>query len=352
MKTHNTTRMKRKTAVFAVFVCLFLTAGVFVSAQERIQLKIASLAPPRSPWDIQLKELAQKWYEITNGAVTVTFYDATSLGGEKSVLQKLNPPRPGQKPPLDGAVLSSVGLNEMAPDVHIYTLSIPFLIQNQGELDRVLDEFGDELLAEFDAKGFTVVAWTNVGWLSFYTKDPYNNLQSLSKIKIASAGLDSPVLGETFRAAGLSVEDIQSSKILQSLKSSSGVRGFSAVHMYAYVTGFYKNINYAMNTKMCPVMAGLVISNSSWERIPEKYKPEMIAAVEEIKQRLNDSLDESDALYVSRMEQEGVTMINPTPEELSAWERDFSKAVEEVNKKVPGAFDMDLYGKIKALLRD
>ena len=215
---------------------------------------------------------------------------------------------------------------------------------------RLDKEIREDLLEEFDANGFNVIAWTNVGWLSFYTKDPYKDLSTLREIKLASAGIDSPVLGETFRAAGLTVEDIQTSKILQSLKSSSGVRGFFAVHMYAYVTGFYKSINYALNTKMCPVMAGFVISNSSWNKIPEKYKPEMIAAVERIKQNLNDSLDESDAMYVSRMEKEGVTMINPTPEELAVWEGDFAEAVEAVNRKVPDAFDMDLFRKIKDLL--
>ncbi len=348
MKNHFSGKI---TKLSVSFVLMLLISVFFCYAQEKIQLKIASLAPSRSPWDIQLKELAQEWYEITDGTVSVTFYDAMSLGGEKSVLQKLNPPRPGQKPPLDGAVLSTVGLNEMAPAARLYTLSIPFLIRSQAELDKVLDTYGDSLLKEFNAKGFNVIAWTNVGWLSFYTKDPYSDLKTLSKIKLASAGIDSPVLGETFRAAGLTVEDIQASKILRSLKSTGGVRGFFAVHMYAYVTGFYKAISYAMNTKMCPVMAGLVISNSAWNRIPEKYKPEMIAAVDRIKQKLNNSLDESDAMYVARMEKEGITMINPTPEELAAWERDFGKAVEAVNKKVPDAFDMDLFRKIKALLK-
>ncbi|MBO8450887.1 MAG: TRAP transporter substrate-binding protein DctP [Spirochaetes bacterium] len=344
--------MKAKTKKRFI-LCLLLAGTVLAcAAQERVQLKIASLAPARSPWDIQLKELAQEWYEITDGAVSVTYYDTNSLGGERSVLQKLNPPRPGQKPPLDGAVLSTIGLNEMAPAAHIYTLSIPFLIRSQAELDQVLDTYGGTLLQEFDRAGFKVIAWTNVGWLSFYTKDPYRNLQELSAIKLASAGLDSPVLGEVFRAAGLTVENIQSTKILQSLKSSGGVRGFSAVHLYAYVTGYYKGIQYALNTKMCPVMAGLVISNSAWERIPEQYKPALIASVERVKQQLNNSLDESDALYVSKMEEEGVTMINPTAEELSAWERDFSRAVEAVNRSVPDAFDMELFRNIQTLLRE
>ena len=342
-----TYRTKRSVLALALLAAIAFACA----AQERIQLKIASPAPARSPWDIQLRELAQEWGEITNGQVTITFYDANSLGGEKSVLQRLKPPRPGQRPPLDGAVLSSVGLNEMVPDARIYTLSIPFLIQSQQELDTVLDAYGDSLIAQFDKQGFRVIAWTNVGWLSFYTQEPFSNLAELSKIKLASAGLDSPTIGEVFRAAGLSVEDLQGNKVLQSLRSSSGVRGFYAVHMYAYVTGFYKGISYAFNTKMCPVMAGLVISNSAWERIPDQYKPALLASVERVKQRLNDSLDESDARYVSMMESEGVKMINPTPAELAAWQRDFQRAVEAVNARVPGAFDMALYRNIQNLLR-
>ena len=334
----------------ALALLLFAGLSLAVTAQEKIQLKIASPAPSRSPWDIQLRELAQEWSEITNGQVTITFYDTSSLGGEKSVLQRLNPPRPGQRPPLDGAVLTSVGLNEMAPAARIYTLSIPFLIQSQAELDAVLDAYGDSLAAEFGKQGFRLITWTNVGWLSFYTKEPFSSLAELSKIKLASAGLDSPTIGEVFRAAGLSVEDIQASKILQSLRSSSGVHGFYAVHMYAYVAGYYKGISYALNTKMCPVMAGLVISNSSWERIPDQYKPALIASIERVKQRLNDSLDESDARYVSMMESEGVAMINPTDAELAAWQRDFGRAVEAVSAKVPDAFDMALYRNIQSLL--
>ena len=343
--------MKLKSKRRALALALLAGLAFACAAQEKIQLKIASPAPARSPWDIQLRELAQEWSEITNGQVTITFYDANSLGGEKSVLQRLKPPRPGQKPPLDGAVLSSVGLNEMAPAAKIYTLSVPFLIQSQAELDTALDAYGDGLISEFEKQGFKVITWTNVGWLSFYTQDEFRNLAELSKIKLASAGLDSPTIGEVFRAAGLSVEDLQAGKVLQSLRSSSGVRGFYAVHMYAYVAGYYKGINYAFDTKMCPVMAGLVISNSSWERIPNEYKSALLASIERVKQRLNDSLDESDARYVAMMESEGIKMIKPTPDELAAWERDFQKAVEAVNAKVPDAFDMTLLGNIQSLLR-
>ena len=60
--------MKAKTKKRFI-LCLLLAGTVLAcAAQERVQLKIASLAPARSPWDIQLKELAQEWYEITDSA--------------------------------------------------------------------------------------------------------------------------------------------------------------------------------------------------------------------------------------------------------------------------------------------
>jgi TRAP-type C4-dicarboxylate transport system substrate-binding protein len=195
-----------------------------------------------------------------------------------------------------------------------------------------------------------MVAWTNVGWLSFYTKDKFADLRGLKQIKIASAGLDSPVLGDSFRAAGFTIEDMGADKILQSLKSSSGVRGFFGVHMYAYVTGLSKSINYALDAKLCPVLAGLVISNESWAKIPEEYKPAMLAAVERMRKRLDAALDQSDQKYIDTMKKEGVIPVAPSAKELSVWESEFANDIEKINRSTPGAFSLPLYRKIKATL--
>ena len=326
-------------------------AAASVPAQAKIQLKIASVAPSRSPWDIEQRALAQEWSEITNGAVSVMFYDTTSLGGEKGVIQKFHSVRPGQKAPLDGAIFSTIGLHELAPSASIYTLSLPFLIQNQKELDLVLDTYGDRLKTEYRKAGFEMIAWTNVGWLSFYTKEPFKNLDELKRIKIASAGLDSPILGNSFRAAGFTIEDISQAKILQSLKSTGGVHGFFGVHMFAYVTGMSKNVNYALDTKLCPVLAGLVLSNEAWAKIPAQYKPAMIAAVDRMRKRLDASLDESDRKYMGNMTREGIKAIKPTSAELTQWESEFARDIDTVARTTPGAFDTATYRKIQEQLQ-
>jgi TRAP-type C4-dicarboxylate transport system substrate-binding protein len=329
---------------------LLLIALYAAQAQNKIQLKIASVAPSRSPWDIEQRALAQEWSEITGGLVTVTFYDTYSLGGEKSVIQKFRSVRPGQKAPLDGAIFTTVGLHELAPDASIYTLSLPFLIRSQNELDAVLDRFGPALIAKYKKAGFEMIAWSNVGWLSFFTKDSYATLPELKKIKIASAGLDSPVLGDGFRAAGFSIEDLGPGKLLQSLKSAGGVRGYFSVHLFAYVTGLSKATKYSLDAKLCPVMAGFVMSNDSWARVPEQYRPAMIAAAKRMKARLDASLETTDREYVEKMKADGVHMIVPTAAELAAWDAEFARDIDKVNRSVPGSFDIALYRDIQNFL--
>lgn len=335
--------------VLCVVMLLSLVAGSVV-AQKRVQLKIASMAPSRSPWDIEQRALAQEWAEITNGLVSVTFYDTLSLGGEKSVIQRIRSTRPGRRAVLDGAIFSTIGLNELAPEAGIYTLSMPFLIQNQNELDTVLDKFDYDLKSAYRKVGFEVITWTNVGWFSFYTKDRYASLDDLKRIQIASAGLDSPVLGDSFRAAGFTIEDMPQDRVLQSLSSSSGVRGFFGVHLYAYVTGLSKQINFGLDAKLCPVVAGLVISTDAWSQIPDQYKPAMLAAVERMRKRLSETLEESDQRYIANMKKDGVTFINPTPAEMAQWEKSFTADIDKINRSVPGAFDMNFYRRIQEAL--
>ncbi|MGP1577002.1 MAG: TRAP transporter substrate-binding protein DctP [Treponema sp.] len=333
--------------IIAVVFCFF---SVFLFAEEKITLKIATVAPGRSAWDIELKKLAEEWYRITNGAIEVKTYNMTTLGGEKAGIQKLKAARPGQQAPLDGAIFTTIGLHELVPEAYVYTLTLPFLIQNQQELNAVLDVHGKKIESKIKQAGYELVTWSNVGWLSFYTKDSYSTLAELKKIKLSISGLDSPILSDSFKVSGFTVVDTPAQKFSQALKSKNGMRGFFAVHLLTYAIGFYKDINYALDIKLCPVMAAFVISNDSWKKIPEKYHAPMKAAAEKTRKRLNDALDISDADCVKKMESAGITMIRPPRQELTKWEAEFNQNIEDIYRAFPYAFDMQMYKDIQKLI--
>jgi len=333
-----------------VSAVLLLVSAAVLCAEDKIVLKIATVAPSRSAWDIELKKVAEEWNRLTDGLVTVKIYTMSTLGGEKAGIQKLKAARPGQQAPLDGAIFTMIGLHELVPDAYIYTLALPFLIQSQAELDKALSIYGGQIESKIKNAGYELIAWSNVGWLSFYTKEPYKTLGELKKIKLSVAGLDSPILSDSFKLSGFNVVDTPSQKFSQMLKSKNGIGGFFAVHLLTYATGFYKDIHYALDTKLCPVMAGFVISNASWNKIPAKYHAPMKEAMEKARKRLNDALDSSDADCVQKMEAGGVTMIRPPKEELKNWETEFGENIADIHRAFPQAFDMDMYKNIQSLV--
>lgn len=335
--------------IYSFFWFLFICA-VAVFAQP-VNIKVANIAPERSPWDIELKKMAQEWNKITNGKVRLTFINAVTLGDETGVIRKITSVRPGQKSPLQGGVFSPPGIHSLAPDAGIYTLSVPFLIRSQEELDLVLEKFGGKIKAAIEKSGYQVITWSNVGWLSFYTTSPVNSLADLKKLRIASAGLDNNVLHQAFASCGFRTMSVTSDKLAQSLQSKDGVQGFYSVPMYAYAMGFSKYITDVLDAKICPVVAALLISNETWESVPDEFKPALLESVENTKQRLNASLEQSDRMYLDNMAKEGVNLKKLTPEEMSAWGNDFQKDIEALTKSVD-VFDTNLLNEINQYLTE
>lgn len=335
-------------------ICFFfsvLLLSFFSVYGQVINIKIANIAPERSPWDIELKKMAQEWNKITNGKVRLTFINAVTLGDETGVIKKITSVRPGQKSPLQGGVFSPPGIHSLAPDAGIYTLSVPFLIRSQEELDLVLDKFGGKIKDAIRKAGYEVITWSNVGWLSFYTTSPVNSLADLKKLRIASAGLDNNVLHQAFAACGFRTMSVMSDKLAQSLQSRDGVQGFYSVPMYAYAMGFTKYITDVIDAKICPVVAALLISNDTWNSVPEEFKPALLESVENTKERLNASLEQSDRTYLQNMEKEGVRLKKLDAEELAVWAGDFQKDVEALTKSVD-VFDVELLNEINQYLTE
>lgn len=333
--------MKKK--LFFAFFVLVMVSGIF--AQQKIVLKIANSAPARTPWDIELKKLAQEWNKITNGLVSVRFMDMTVLGGEKAGVVKMKPSRPGQRPQIDGAILTPVGLNELAPNAKIFTLSLPFLIQSQEELDLVLSKYGYAFESEIQKNGCKLITWSNVGWLSFYTKDSYSSLDELKKIKMICSN-DTKDFIDVLNISGFNVLPVTPAKFTQELKTSSGARSFTSVSILTYTLRLYKDVSYLLDARICPVMAGFVMADESWALIPEQYKPAMLEAMNKTTKKLNAALENMEKEYIKQMQQDGLKIISLSPQQRKEWTKEFHADMQKVQKTIPGLLNAEIYEKI------
>ncbi len=301
-----------------ILMCLLFAAICF--AQAPILVKVASVAPSRSPWEVEQKNLSLEWSKITNGKVKLQFYDCNALGGESGTVQKLRAVRPGQKSPIDGAVLTNIGVYEMAPETNVLTLSVPFLFNNQEELTYILDKYHDEIEAGVGKQGFYLLGWFNVGWANFLTKKEVRLPEEIKAIKLSVGGITSPELGRAFQKAGYTVEDLPNEKISASIKSANGVKGLYTIPMYAFATQYYKSLPYVIEMPLCPVMAGFVIQKSTWDKIPAEYRDELAQSIKRAEAKFIGVQQKNDGDYLKKMEDDGANLVRLTSEEIKAWQ--------------------------------
>lgn len=287
-----------------------------------ITIKVASVAPARSSWDIQQKQIAKEWAEITNGEVILQFMTSDAMGGESGVVKKLNSIRPGQKAPIGGAIFTSMGLSDFAPESNVMTLSTPCLFRSQDEVNAVLDKFTPTMQKALDDKGYVVLGWFNIGWAYFFTSKPANTPNELKKLRLAVGGLTSPSLSNAFKSAGYLTQDVPNDKLMQSI-SSGDVEGLFTIPMYAYAAQYYKSLKYALEVPLSPVMVGFIMNKADWNSIPEKYKPELMKSIKKAESQFIATQKKMDAEYLARCEQGGCTIIHPTEAQTKVWEDSF-----------------------------
>jgi TRAP-type transport system periplasmic protein len=155
---------------------VFMMFTVNLSAAPVI-IKLASIAPERSPWGVVLERLASEWKKITKGEVVLRIYHNGVAGTEEDILAKA---RLNQ---LQAGVITASGLSNLSPEV--LALSIPFLIKDEAELDRALAGTADYMAEKISEKGFTVLAWSKVGWINFFSKKEVRTPDDLRATKLA-----------------------------------------------------------------------------------------------------------------------------------------------------------------------
>lgn len=332
-----------------IFAFLLTLAVVLPLAAQSKTLKIATVAPQRSAWDVEEKRLAQDWALATDGKVQLQFMGTNAMGGETGVIQKLNSVRPGQKAPIDGAIFTTLGVATLVPEMHILTLTVPFMFRNQEEVDLVLDTFESRFQKAITQKGYVLIGWFNVGWAYFFTKKPVHTPQDLKMQKLSVSLMGLPELSNAFKAAGFRTEDVPDGKLLQSMKTPGGIEGFYSIPMYAYAGQFYKTTPYILDAPFCPVMAAFVISEKSWNEIPANYKAEMMKAVEKAEEKFIAAQKTSDKEYLERCVQGGCTLVKLTDSERAVMEKTLNADASAMIKT--GLMDQKFYDDIMAVLK-
>jgi TRAP-type C4-dicarboxylate transport system substrate-binding protein len=118
-------------------------------------LKVGTLAPGESPWGQVFKVWKKAVEERSGGNLQLQFFWNGTQGDESAMVGKM---RTGQ---LDGAAITAIGLGQIYKQVLV--LQLPGLYRDWSKLDNARNQMKGSFDAQFDAQGFKVLGWGDVG---------------------------------------------------------------------------------------------------------------------------------------------------------------------------------------------
>jgi len=328
--------MKYIRIILVVFL-IFLVSPLF--AQRKLTIKMASPIPENTPWGRFFNQMASDWRRITNGEVELIIYHNGVAGTESDVVRSLKLNQ------LQGAVLSTLGLYEISPE--IMTLSCPFLIRNDDELDLVLAEVIGGLEEKINSKGYFTLAWARVGWVKFFSKSPIFEPADLKKQKLGAVA-DQAELNRVFKAMGFQVVPVERNDILIALSSNM----VEAVFQSPVAVGSTQAFGLAKNMaslNIAPFLGGMIFNERTWRSIPDRYKPQMIDAVKKNEAKLDLEIRRLEDDMIKTMGNYGLKVNQLSPQQEQLW-------YDEIGRAMPGLigtlFDRDIYRRVETLLQN
>ncbi len=322
------------TKLTALAVAILVAAGVSASAQT---IKFGTLAPQGSPWHAIARDMAEAWKTASAGKIDVRIYPGGVAGDDPDMVRKM---RNGQ---LQMAGLTGVGLSRIIPE--IAALQMPLLLTNSGELNYVRDRVSPEIEALLEAKGFKLLAWADVGWVHFFTRQPVRRPNDLKAEKLWIWAGDTTYL-EAWKSAGYQPVPLPSTEIFTGLQSGL-VTAFTTTPLAALSYQWFPKANHMTDLRWAPFVGALVITTRSWEEIPAALRPALLESAKRTGERVQGLVDTLNADAVKSMEKRGLVVEHVPAEAVAEWEQSVKTAAypKVVGTSVPA----DMFSKVERL---
>jgi len=334
--------MKKALFLFAMMVfCVFFTLNSVYAQRgtaqsEVVTIRLASSLPRNSDWGRALDRLAADWGKATNNQVRAIVNHDGREGTEGDMLRKLN------SNAVQVALFTSAGVSEICPAV--MSLSVPFMIRDNAELDEVLKNV-QPLLESRVKSEFVILAWSKGGWVYVFSKEKVLIPDDLRRQKLGT----SPELGNmntVFRTMGFQLVEADIINIGTRLASNM----INAIYMIPAAIApmqMHRSLNHMLDLPIAPIMGALVINRVTWNKLSPAHQKEILNITRKTALDFDVSMARTETNAISSMGRDGLHVNKPSNEQRNIWQSDLDKSLPSL---IGPIFDRELYNKIDEIL--
>lgn len=275
-----------------------------------LAIKLGSLLPDGSPWDLALHDLSARWYELSTGSIVLKIYPGGITGDEPDMLRKM---RIGQ---LQSAVLTGSGLAQIDPA--LLALQLPLLISDDHELAYLLEALRPALAARLEAQGYQVVLWTVAGWAHFFSRHPVDTPADLQRQRL-HVPEGNPHETAALKRMGFHVVPLPVNEVLLGLQSGM-VEAFIGSPLTAAVLQWFGGAKNMCGLRWAPLIGAVVIRRDTWEQVPPPLRPRLLKAAAAVETALQAETYRLERMALQVMLENGLQIHSVTAASRKEWE--------------------------------
>lgn len=226
-----------------------------VTAAEKKELRIATVAPSGSSFHKRLQSLSGEWSRGPGG-VSMNIYAGTQ-GGELQIVRRM---RVGQ---IQGAMLTSVGLAQIERSVTALQY-MPLMFRDWDDVDRVRERLRPDLEARLLAAGYVVLFWGDGGWVRYFSSKPIQRVHDLKSLRVYASSGD-PQSVELMKTYYTPVV-LEPDQILLGLRNGM----IDALPVPSFLANFNQVPAYApymLDLRWAPITGALVLTEKAWKQL-------------------------------------------------------------------------------------
>jgi len=318
-------------------IVLFGVAGLLVNAAGAQTLRLATLAPTGTSMHQSLLKMGSEWKKA---GVRLTVYPDGKMGGESQMVRRM---RLNQ---VQAALLSVQGLSVIDESVKSLQL-VPMVFRDLKEFEYALEKIRPLIEAKFEAKGFKVLFWSDIGYVRFFSTRPARRIDEYRKMKmfVWSGDTETQRLMKTMGCRGVPLEQTE---ILTGLQT--GMYDMITMPPVMALSGqVYRNANHMLNLNWNPLVGALVVSKRAWDRLPAARRSRLEAAARVAGEEIRAAGRRESELAVKAMQKRGLTVHEPTAADIADWEKFAEQMYPEIRGKI---VDAKLFDAILAAVRE
>jgi TRAP-type C4-dicarboxylate transport system substrate-binding protein len=280
-----------------------LVAATATTTQAQVTIRLGTLAPAGSTWHELLKEMAQRWDQLSGGQVKLKVYPGGAQGSEGEMVRKMGISQ------LQAASITNIGMHDVLPEPQM--LSVPTFFTDEEDVECAFGKVRGELEAAFDRKGYVVLHWSRVGAMSLYCTKPFRTPAEMAVAKIFAWEGD-PKSVDAFRAAGFRPVVLSSTDLVPSLQTGM-IDCVTNVPLYVLTTRMFEKAGFMMDVPMGYIYGATIVRKETWEKIAADLRPKLAAVAVELGRKVDDEVRRLSADAVGAMKKQGLTVVAVDP---------------------------------------